>query len=47
MADLGKPIELHWFDAGHGTHELEERIRQQALMLEFAYQTLGARSDGA
>jgi acetyl esterase/lipase len=43
MAALGKPVELHWFDAGHGSHVSEERIRHMALMLDFAYRALGAR----
>jgi len=43
MAALGKPVELHWFDAGHGSHVREERIRHKELMLEFAYRAVGAR----
>ena len=37
---LGKSIEVHWFDAGHGSLDTEEQIRQQAKMLEFAYRVL-------
>ena len=34
---LGKDIELHWFDAGHGTGNLEQIIEFVELMLKFAY----------
>jgi dipeptidyl aminopeptidase/acylaminoacyl peptidase len=37
LKELGKPIEVHWFDAGHGSLETEEAIRQQEMMLRFAY----------
>ena len=43
MAGLGEPVALHWFDAGHGSHVSGERIRFQALMLDFAYRAIGAR----
>jgi acetyl esterase/lipase/Tol biopolymer transport system component len=32
---LGKPIEVHWFDAGHSSLDVEQRIEHQALMLRF------------
>lgn len=38
---LGKSIHIHWFDAGHGSREMEQQIEQQALMLRFAYRVLG------
>ncbi|MCY4064076.1 MAG: prolyl oligopeptidase family serine peptidase [Chloroflexi bacterium] len=41
LKELGKPIEVHWFDAGHGSLDTEEQIRQQEMMLEFAYRVLG------
>jgi len=41
LKELGKTIEVHWFDAGHGSLDTEERIRQQEMMLDFAYRVLG------
>ena len=41
LRDLGKSIDIHWFDAGHGSLEIEEQIAHQELMLRFAYRTLG------
>jgi dipeptidyl aminopeptidase/acylaminoacyl peptidase len=41
MKDLGKSIEVHWFDAGHGTSSVEEQIKHQELMLRFVYRVLG------
>lgn len=40
MKELGKPIEVHWFDAGHGTGDVEQRIEFQELMMRFVYQVL-------
>ncbi len=37
LRELGKAIELRWFDAGHGSLAIEEQIRQQEMMLEFAF----------
>ena len=37
MKKLGKSIEVHWFDAGHGTSNVEEQIKHQELMLRFVY----------
>ena len=36
-----QPIHVEWFDAGHGSRAMEESIRQQELMLRFAYRVLG------
>ncbi len=36
--ELGKDIEVVWFDAGHGSRDTAERIAQQELMLRFAWQ---------
>src|ERR687886_3027264 len=36
MKALGKPIEVHWFDAGHGSFVVEQQIEHQELMLRFA-----------
>jgi dipeptidyl aminopeptidase/acylaminoacyl peptidase len=33
---LGKPIEVYWYDAGHWTSDVAERIHHQELMLRFA-----------
>ncbi len=41
MRELGKPIEVHWFDAGHGSRAMEQSIQHQEVMLEFAYRVLG------
>jgi dipeptidyl aminopeptidase/acylaminoacyl peptidase len=41
MRELGKPIEVEWFDAGHGSLETEQAIRHHERMLRFAYQVLG------
>ena len=43
MKGLGKSIEVHWFDAGHGTVSVEEQIRHQELMLRFVYRVLRNR----
>ena len=41
LKELGKSIEVHWFDAGHGSLKIEEQIAHQELMLRFAYRVLG------
>ena len=41
LLSLGKQIEVHWFNAGHGSREQEQQIRHQELMLNFAYRLLG------
>jgi dipeptidyl aminopeptidase/acylaminoacyl peptidase len=38
---MGKPVEVHWFDAGHLGAGVEQDIRHQELMLRFAYRVLG------
>ena len=43
MRTLGHPIEVHWFDAGHGTLEKEQAIEFQGRMLRFAYDVLRKR----
>ncbi|GHO42003.1 prolyl oligopeptidase family serine peptidase [Ktedonospora formicarum] len=35
--ELGKNIEVIWFDAGHGTHDTNEQISHQERMLHFAW----------
>ena len=41
LKSLGKQIEVHWFNAGHGSQAKEQLIEHQALMLNFAYRVLG------
>ncbi|MBL8155915.1 MAG: S9 family peptidase [Anaerolineae bacterium] len=41
MQELGKPIQVEWFDAGHGSRAMEQSIRHQEMLLEFAYRVLG------
>ena len=41
LKNLGKPIEVVWFDAGHSGSGIEEDIQHQELMLRFAYKVLG------
>lgn len=38
---LGKPIEVHWFNAGHGALANDQQIQHRELMLKFAYRVLG------
>jgi dipeptidyl aminopeptidase/acylaminoacyl peptidase len=40
LRELGKPIQVHWFDAGHGSRAMEQSIRHQEMLLEFAYRVL-------
>ena len=42
MEALGKPVEIHWYNAGHlgAMAEREQGIREQEWMLEFAYRVL-------
>jgi dipeptidyl aminopeptidase/acylaminoacyl peptidase len=41
MQAAGKPIQIHWFDAGHGSLSIDESIKHQELALRYAYQVLG------
>ena len=41
LKSLGKQIEVHWFNAGHGSHAQEQQIEHQELQLNFAYRVLG------
>ncbi len=45
MKELGKQIEVHWFDAGHGLYVVDQAIQHQELMLEFAYRVLQSRQN--
>jgi pimeloyl-ACP methyl ester carboxylesterase len=42
MKSLGKDIEVHWFDAGHGSLSVEQNVHFQELMLRFAYRILSS-----
>jgi dipeptidyl aminopeptidase/acylaminoacyl peptidase len=35
---LGKAIQVHWFEAGHGSRKQEQQIEHQELMMRFAFQ---------
>jgi dipeptidyl aminopeptidase/acylaminoacyl peptidase len=41
LKSLGKHIEVHWFNAGHGSRAQEQQIEHQEKMLNFAYRVLG------
>ena len=41
LKDAGKEIQIHWFDAGHGSRAMEQNIEHQELMLRWAYRVLG------
>ncbi|HEU5088670.1 MAG TPA: prolyl oligopeptidase family serine peptidase, partial [Roseiflexaceae bacterium] len=41
LRERGHQIEVEWFDAGHGSHDTEQRIRHAETMLRFAYRVLG------
>ena len=42
MKALGKSIEVHWFDAGHGSLVVDQAVEHHELMLQFARRVLGA-----
>jgi dipeptidyl aminopeptidase/acylaminoacyl peptidase len=41
MKELGKPVEVFWFDTGHGSNNVEESISHYEMMLKFAFRVLG------
>ncbi|MBC8159862.1 MAG: prolyl oligopeptidase family serine peptidase [Roseiflexaceae bacterium] len=41
LRQLGKQIEVEWFEAGHGSYVVEQSIAHQELMLRFAMRILG------
>ncbi len=41
LRSVGKQIELHWFEAGHGSLAMETSIQHQELFMRFAYRVLG------
>ena len=42
LKELGKSIEVHWFDAGHGSLDNEELVEKKEKLLRFAYRVLDA-----
>jgi dipeptidyl aminopeptidase/acylaminoacyl peptidase len=44
MRELGKDIEVLWFDAGHGSYAIEQNIEHTERMLEFAHRVLESRA---
>jgi len=40
MKALNKSIEVYWFEAGHGSSDVEEQIHWQELLLQFVYRHL-------
>lgn len=41
LREQGKDIQVEWFDAGHGSLSVDERIHHMETMLRFAYRVLG------
>lgn len=41
LKELGKPIEVHWFEAGHLGAGIDLEIEHLEIMLRFAYRVLG------
>jgi dipeptidyl aminopeptidase/acylaminoacyl peptidase len=41
LKELGKSVEVHWFDAGHWGAGVEQDIQHLEIMLRFAYRVLG------
>ena len=40
LKSLGKQIDVHWFEAGHGSQAQEQQLEHQEYRLRFAYQVL-------
>jgi dipeptidyl aminopeptidase/acylaminoacyl peptidase len=38
---LGRPLEMHWYEAGHSGAGVERDIQDAEIMLRFAYRVLG------
>ncbi|MEX2225695.1 MAG: prolyl oligopeptidase family serine peptidase [Dehalococcoidia bacterium] len=45
LLELGKDVQLRWFEAGHGSYATEQNIEHQELMLQFAYRVLQSQSE--
>jgi dipeptidyl aminopeptidase/acylaminoacyl peptidase len=46
MLELGKHIEMLWFDAGHGSYAMEQNIEHQERALQFVHDVLGQANSG-
>lgn len=44
MKELGKPVEIHWFDAGHGSLEKSSVTDEQTRAIQFALDIITAKS---
>jgi dipeptidyl aminopeptidase/acylaminoacyl peptidase len=44
LLEFGKDVQVHWFEAGHGSYAIEQNIEHQELMLRFAYRVLQSKS---
>jgi dipeptidyl aminopeptidase/acylaminoacyl peptidase len=42
MKALGKTIQVHWFEAGHGSLVVDQAIEHHELMLQFAQRVLSS-----
>lgn len=42
MREFGKDMELHWFDAGHGSYAIEQALQHQQWRMEFARRVLAS-----
>jgi predicted esterase len=40
LRELGRRVEVEWFDAGHGSLVVEQQIEQAKSQLRFAYSLL-------
>jgi len=41
MRQQGKDIQIHWFEAGHGSNAVDQQIEHMEILLRFAYRVLG------
>jgi dipeptidyl aminopeptidase/acylaminoacyl peptidase len=41
MRQHGKDIQIHWFEAGHGSNAVDQQIEHMEILLRFAYRVLG------
>jgi dipeptidyl aminopeptidase/acylaminoacyl peptidase len=42
---LGKPVEVEWFEAGHGSLVVEQEIEQAAMQLRFAHKLVNSQDN--
>jgi dipeptidyl aminopeptidase/acylaminoacyl peptidase len=43
MKELGKPVEVHWYDSGHFTASPDQAIHHEEIFLRFVYRVLAQR----